>query len=182
MRNVNTHHECRSHFNESHLLLRSSDLLTSPTLLFYSVGVNWQGRLWCLNLLLFTSSLLLSLPPKFHLITQVFFFFTDYAKSPKVVIVRASQWEQLLGCHINPCCLCKCTPFWKVLQKYDVIQAANHCLYNYAIKRSRGVLMNDTGISARLTARHTWCAWRKNFSWFFSSSDVWFVNFYNRNC
>lgn len=39
----------------------------------------------------------------------------------QVSLLQASQWEQLLRCHINPCCLCKCTPFRKVLQKYDAI-------------------------------------------------------------
>ena len=34
----------------------------------------------------------------------------------QVSILQASQWEQLLCCNINPCCLCKCTPFRKVLK------------------------------------------------------------------
>lgn len=83
--------------------------------------LTWRQRishLWDACLSLPSPLHLFSYSHKFNLKNRKLYWLRQITES---CYREASCWEQLLGCRINPCCLCKCTPFWKVLQKYDVI-------------------------------------------------------------
>lgn len=124
----------------------------------FQAGGRWQcvcGRLTSIHPSIITPSLPPAPPSPSHSLTNRTSKQKVFLIAPnQVSILQTSQWEQLLRCHINPCCLCKCTPFRKVLQKYDAIYPANHCLYNYACACSGWVLMNDIWMKSRITFSH----------------------------